>query len=37
VQARSPYISIEQFTLAAPPAGSPLTAVIRVSSVEVAK
>jgi hypothetical protein len=37
VQARSPYISIEQFTLAAPPAGSPLTAVIRVSSVEVAR
>lgn len=37
LQARSPYISIEQFTLNAPPAGSPLSAVLRVSSVEVAK
>ena len=37
LQARSPYISIEQFALNAPPAGSPLTAVLRVSSVEVAK
>jgi hypothetical protein len=37
LQSRSPYISIEQFTLSAPPAGSPLTAVIRVSSVEVAR
>lgn len=37
VQARSPYINIEQFTLQAPPAGSPLTAVVRVSSVEVVK
>lgn len=37
VQARSPYISIEQFTLQAPPAGSPLTAVVRVSSVEVVR
>ncbi|MBC7365337.1 MAG: hypothetical protein H7343_00775 [Undibacterium sp.] len=35
VQARSPYISIEQFALQAPPAGSPLTAILRVSSVEV--
>jgi len=37
LQARSPYIGIEQFALNAPPAGSPLTAVLRVSSVEVAK
>ncbi|MEI8088079.1 MAG: hypothetical protein WCG63_00635 [Opitutaceae bacterium] len=37
LQARSPYISIEQFTLNAPPSGTPLTAVLRVSSVEVAK
>lgn len=37
LQARSPYINIEQFTLQAPPAGSPLTAILRVSSVEVAK
>ena len=33
----APYIGIEQFALNAPPAGSPLTAVLRVSSVEVAK
>ena len=37
LQARSPYISIEQFSLQASPSGSPLTAVLRVSSVEVAK
>lgn len=37
LQARSPYINIEQFTLQAPPAGSPLAAILRVSSVEVAK
>jgi len=37
LQARSPYITIEQFSLQASASGSPLTAVLRVSSVEVAK
>ena len=37
LQARSPYINIEQMALSAPPAGSPLTATLRVSSVEVGK